>query len=293
MSEQQITFAEMLERGVAAFEHAGLCYGHGTDNPQDEALLLMLHALARDWDDSVDPGEILAPAMVARIDALFERRISERLPAAYLTGEAWLHGLRFKVDQRVLVPRSPIAEVIDHACQPWLGSTVPRRILDLCCGSGCLGILCAYAFPDAEIVLADISADALAVANENIALHGLQHRVRSVRSDLFADIDSAPFDVIVCNPPYVDASDLDTMPAEFRHEPELGLASGEDGLLHARRILGEAALYLEDAGLLVLEVGNSWPALEAAYPDTAFMWVDLEQGGHGVLAMRREELPQQ
>lgn len=291
MSEEQTTTATLVARGAELFEQAGLCFGHGCDNAFDEALFLAMHVLQHDWEQPVDFEQRLSPDVVQRVETLYARRINQRIPAAYLTGEAWLLGLRFKVDQRVLVPRSPIAELIGDGFQPWLGTQQPRRILDLCCGSGCLGIASAYAFPDADVVLADLSEAALDVANENVALHSLQNRVSTVQSDLFAALGDQRFDVIICNPPYVDAEDLAEMPQEFHHEPGIGLASGVDGLDHARKILRDVTTYLQPQGLLVMEVGNSWPALEAAYPTTAFTWVAMTQGGHGVLAARSEELP--
>ncbi len=287
----QINLRQLLFQGAESFIRGGLCFGHGTDNPEDEALLLALSALGFGWDDDIDLDMPLSPAQRQAIEALFTRRVAERIPAAYITGEAWFMGLRFEVDPRVLVPRSPIGEMIAAEFQPWLGATPARDILDLCCGSGCLGIACAYVFPDAQITIADISGDALEVARANIALHGLAGRVQAVQSDLLDALAGQQFDLIVCNPPYVDGEDLSSMPAEFAHEPELGLASGSDGLDHARRIFETVKDYLQPGGLLVLEVGNSWPALEAAYPQTPFLWVEFEFGGHGVLAIRREELP--
>ena len=222
------------------------------------------------------------------ISELLARRIDERLPAAYLTGKAWFCGLPFKVDERVLVPRSPIAELIANEFSPWLRAA-PKRVLDLCTGSGCIGIACAYAFPGAEVLLSDISADALAVAQDNIALHELADRVSVCESDGLASVPGK-FDLIVSNPPYVDQSDLDAMPAEFHAEPVLGLASGNDGLDFTRELLSTAATALNDDGLLVCEVGNSWNALESAFPELPFIWMELEQGGHGVFVLTAAEL---
>ena len=204
--------------------------------------------------------------------------------------EIELAGLRFRVDPSVLIPRSPLAELIAARCEPWIEGREPRRILDLCCGSGCIGIAAALAWPEAEVVLADISPAALALARENVALHGVDKRVRVVESDLFAALAGKVFDLILTNPPYVDAADMDALPAEFRHEPRLGLAAGEDGLDIARRILAEAPAHLVPEGLLVLEVGNSADALERAFPRLPFLWPDFEHGGHGIALIHAREI---
>lgn len=200
-------------------------------------------------------------------------------------------GMPFHVDERVLVPRSPIGELIERGLQPWLGDTAVNRILDLCTGSGCIGIGAATVFEEADVDLADISSDALDVAASNIVFHDLQDRVRTVRSDVFDNIEGR-YDVILSNPPYVDASDLAGMPEEYRHEPELGLAAGEDGLDIAHRIIAGALDHLTENGLLVVEVGNSWVALEQAYPDLPFTWLAFENGGDGVFAISANELRQ-
>lgn len=218
--------------------------------------------------------------------AVFERRC-EHVPTPYITGEAWFAGLRFYVDERVLIPRSPIAELIGQQFSPWVTSA-PARILDMCTGSGCIGIGCALAFPDADVVLADISADALAVAKKNIEAYQLADSVQCVQSDIFQAIGGL-FDLIVANP-YVDAEDLAAMPEEFHCEPVLGLASGADGLEVIRRLLREAAEYLESGGCLVVEVGNSARHLEQAFPEVPFNWLEFEQGGDGVFVLYREEL---
>ncbi|MCV6603988.1 MAG: 50S ribosomal protein L3 N(5)-glutamine methyltransferase, partial [Porticoccaceae bacterium] len=198
-------------------------------------------------------------------------------------------GLEFMVDERVLIPRSPIGELIEQEFTPWLQQP-PQRILDLCCGSGCIGIACAYAFEEAQVDVSDISAGALDVATQNIHLHHLEGQVRAVQSDLFQGLSGECYDLIVCNPPYVDADDYRSMPSEFQHEPELALASGEDGLDFTRRLLAQVADHLSDNGVLVLEVGNSWPALEQAFPEIAFNWLEFERGGHGVCVLMREQL---
>jgi ribosomal protein L3 glutamine methyltransferase len=240
--------------------------------------------LADEWLDAR-----LIRAERERVVANIQRRISERIPAAYITGQAWFAGMPFVVDERVLVPRSPIAELIQKQFSPWLDEA-PQQILDLCTGSGCIGIACAYAFPDAEVQLSDISFDALAVAEENILQHGLEDRVFALQSDLFENLQGQRFDLIVSNPPYVDAEDMASLPQEYHAEPELGLASGVDGLDFTRRLLGGVLDYLSDNGVLVVEVGNSWPALEAAYPQLPFTWVEFERGGHGVFVLTAADL---
>ncbi len=290
ISQHLVSIRDYIRWGLSEFSRAGLFFGHGTDNALDEARLLVLHALNMPFDS---PDELLQSRLVPserrRIAELLQRRIDERLPAAYLTHEAWFAGLSFYVDERVLVPRSPIAELIENGFAPWLACE-PGRILDLCTGSACIGIACAYAFENAEVDVADISEDALDVAGINIARHDLQHRVNPRQSDVFDSLEGERYDLIVSNPPYVDARDLAEMPAEYHREPALGLASGDDGLDLTRRILREAAQHLEEGGLLVVEVGNSWVALEEAYPQLGFTWLEFERGGHGVFALTRDQL---
>jgi ribosomal protein L3 glutamine methyltransferase len=224
------------------------------------------------------------------LQELLRRRITEHLPLPYLLGRAWFAGLEFYCDPRAIIPRSPIAELILHGFQPWYGGPQPRRVLDLCCGGGCIGLAVAHYFPGVEVDLLDIDPGALDLARENVALLGLGQRVNVVQSNLFDALREVRYDLILSNPPYVDASDLASMPAEFHHEPELALGSGPDGLVLTRSILARAADFLHDTGLLVVEVGNSWTALEQAYPTVPFTWVEFEQGGHGVLALSAREL---
>lgn len=217
--------------------------------------------------------------------------VSRQVPLAYLLGEAWFMGMPFNVDERVLVPRSPIGELVENGFQPWLGDKPVERILDLCTGSGCIGIGAASVFEDASVDLSDISPDALAVAESNIDLHELRGRVRTVQSDVFANI-SGQYDIIVCNPPYVDAEDLADMPDEFHHEPAMGLAAGDDGLDIAHRIIAGAVEHLTPGGLLVVEVGNSWAALDEAYPGLPLIWLEFSNGGDGVFAITEQDLRQ-
>lgn len=284
------TIRDFIRYGVSRFNASGIYFGHGTDNAWDEALAIILHSLhlPMDSDDKILDARLLSQEKTAILE-LFRSRIEERVPVPYLTHTAWFCGLPFYVDERVLIPRSPIAELINSAFKPWYQGVYPYRILDLCAGSGCIGIACAYAFAHAEVLLADISPDALDVAEINIEKHQMQDSVSVVQSDLFEQVDGL-FDIIVCNPPYVDANDFSSMPEEFRHEPSMALQSGDFGLCHPLQILRNAASFLTDDGILVLEVGNSGQHLEAIYPGVDFNWVDLQRGGHGVLVMSRAEL---
>ena len=285
-----MTWEALIRELADRFESAGLFFGHGTDNALDEAFYLVSAAVGLDpaeADDWLDAGADTASRQ--RIEELARRRIGERIPVAYLTGEAWFAGLPFHVDPRVLVPRSPLAELIAEEFAGLLPES-PRRILDLCTGSGCIGIACAVRFPGAEVVLADIDRGALEVADRNCARHGVRDRVQVVQSDLFDSLAGPPFDLIISNPPYVSAAEVAGLPAEYHHEPVLGLHSEEEGLQLPSRILEQAANHLTPGGLLIMEVGYSWPALERRHPDLTFLWLSFEQGGEGVLALRREQL---
>jgi ribosomal protein L3 glutamine methyltransferase len=282
---------DFLRWACSRFHEKALFFGHGTDNAWDEAVQLVMHALhlPAQGDQRFLDARLTEAEKHAVLDVL-DRRIYERVPAPYITGEAWFAGLPFHVDERVLIPRSPLGELIENGFEPWL-PFVPERILDLCTGSGCIGIACAHLFEDAAVVLSDISTDALAVARDNIARHGLGDRVTAVGSDLFDAMPGECFDLIISNPPYVDAGDFNTLPEEFRHEPALALASGDDGLDFTRRLLAEAADHLTPEGILIVEVGNSWPALEEAFPQLPFTWLEFERGGHGVFLLHRRDLP--
>ncbi len=284
------TLRDLIRWGASRFREAGLWFGHGTDNALDEAAWLVLHALSLPLDLPSEWRDCrLTRAERQKVVELLERRVDTRKPAAYLTGEAWFCGLPFFVDESVLVPRSPIAELIQNRFEPWLIGPV-GRILDLCAGSGCIGIACAMAFPEAHVDLGDISPEALSVAARNVERHQLSDRVRLIQSDVFDAIPQQQYDLIVTNPPYVDAQDLAAMPDEYRAEPELGLAAGDDGLAIARRILADAARYLAEDGVLIMEVGNSEAALERAYPRLPFTWLEFEHGGHGVCLLRKCDL---
>lgn len=283
------TIRDLVRWGVSRFHEQGVFFGHGADNAWDESRLLVLHALYLPWET---PAEYMAcqvtPEERELAAAMLMRRIEQRIPAAYLTGHARFAGLDFIVDERVLVPRSPIAEMIESRFAPWL-EIQPQRILDLCTGSGCIGIACAYAFPAADVLLADLSADALAVAEANIEAHQLQERVETRWSDGFEGMPGERFDLIVSNPPYVDAEDMADLPDEYLHEPEMGLAAGHDGLDLVRRMLAQAADHLTDQGVLVIEVGNSMVHVLAQWPEVDFQWATFSQGGHGVFVLSAQQ----
>jgi ribosomal protein L3 glutamine methyltransferase len=285
-----VTVEQILTEGQLLFETSDLYFGHGTDNAWDEAVFLVFYALdlPPDADRSV-LNQQLTDIQCKAIHQLFEQRIRDRIPAAYLTGRAWFCGLPFAVDKRVIIPRSPIAELIMSGFYPWC-STEPQRLLDLCTGSGCIGIACAYAFENAEVVLSDICADALQVAQQNIQQHDLAARVSAVQSDLFENLADQKFDLIVSNPPYVDADDYASMPDEYFHEPELALASGNDGLDFTRRLLREAHDYLTEHGVLIVEVGNSGEALDRLFPSVPFLWLEFSEGDGGVFLLTRDQL---
>lgn len=284
------TLRDFLRWIVSTFNREGVFYGHGTDNAWDEALHLVNHVLALPAEgDQRFLDAALTKDERSQLYDLVCRRVQGRLPTPYLTQRAWFAGLEFVVDERVLIPRSPIAELIEQGFQPWLSSE-PEAILDLCTGSGCIGIACAYAFPGAAVDLSDISADALAVADENIRRHGVESRVTGVESDLFSGLGGRCYDLIVSNPPYVDAEDMAAMPPEYRHEPALALASGTDGLDFTRRLLAEAVDHLNPEGVLIVEVGNSREALERAFPTLSFVWLEFDRGGDGVFMLHRDDL---
>ncbi|WP_313338152.1 50S ribosomal protein L3 N(5)-glutamine methyltransferase [Stutzerimonas nitrititolerans] len=279
------TLRDYIRWAVSRFQAEQLFFGHGTDNAWDEARQLVLGALHLPWemaDSYLDCR--LEDDERAHLQDLLQRRIEQRVPTAYLLGQAWFCGLPFIVDERVLIPRSPIGELIDRRFEPWLAQA-PTRVLDLCTGSGCIGIACAYEFLEAEVVLADLSFEALEVANRNIEHHGLEDRVYTVQSDGFDGLPKQHFDLILSNPPYVDAEDIADMPNEFHHEPALALACGEDGLDLVRRILAQAADHLTETGTLIVEVGNSQVHVEALYPEVEFTWLEFARGGHGVFLL--------
>lgn len=298
MPEQLTTIADFIRYSFSRFNREQVFFGHGTDNSWDEAVSLVLQLLDLPWDFDKELWSCrLTTKESQRILEALDKRINQRIPLPYITHQAWFCDYPFYVDERVLIPRSPIAELIQNNFAPWADFEfdAPEFILDLCTGSGCIGIACALAYEDADVDLLDISEEAIQVANKNIANFELQNRVRTIQSDGFSALNQdykCKYKLIVSNPPYVDKNDFASMPDEFKSEPKLGLVSGDDGLDLVRTILAQAANYLTEDGLLVVEVGNSWVALEDAYPDFPFTWIDFEFGGHGVFVIRAEELKQ-
>lgn len=284
------TVRDLLRWAVSAMSRAHVWLGHGNDDPWDEAMALLLHvtALPHDSDPRILDAR-LTTAERTQMAELVRRRVEERLPAAYLTGTAWFAGMEFRVDSRVLVPRSPIAELIAHRFEPWLHAERVHHVLELCTGSGCIAIACCHAFPHAEVVATDISVEALEVATGNSLRHGCEDQLTLRAGDLYAGVEG-PFDLVVANPPYVDAVDMAALPPEYRHEPRLGLAAGVDGLDLVVRILAEAPAVLADNGLLVCEVGNSDLALMALFPQVPFIWPDFEHGEGGVFVLSATEV---
>lgn len=289
--EELNTIKDYIRWGVSQFNEADLYYGHGMASALDEVVYLSLFALHLPHDFSADYFDcVLTAEEKIAIHALLKRRIVEKLPASYLTGEAWFAGLPFVVNENVLVPRSPIAELIEKRFDPWIEAESVENILDLCCGSGCIGIASAYAFDWAYVDMVDISAEAIDVAEENIQRHQLDERVSVLASDLFQNVPQRHYDIIVSNPPYVDADDMTDLPDEYLHEPALGLAAGDDGLDLVIPMLQQARKYLTDQGILVVEVGNSQQALQEAYPHVPFVWLDFERGGSGIFLLTAEQL---
>jgi len=282
---------DFVRWGGTLFRQANLFFGHGTDNAFDESKVLTFHVLNLPWE--VPENYWLSRLTMVekqQVTELFKRRIESRKPAAYLTGEAWFSGMRFKVNESTLVPRSPIAELIAQRYEPWVNPDRVTSVLDLCTGSGCIGIASLQAFPNATVDLADISTEALAVAQQNIELYDLQEVAFAIESDLFSALEGKQYDLIVSNPPYVDVIEMDALPAEFQQEPRLGLEAGKDGLDLVRKILAEAAHYLKEDGVLIVEVGVSQYYMEATYPELPLFWFEFEQGGEGVFAIQKSEL---
>jgi len=285
------TVKDIIRWAASRFGEAQLDFGHGMSSALDEAVYLVLRGLHL----PVDTPSIYWDGMVTepekeQLYTMLKCRIDERLPAAYITQEGWFAGLSFFVDERVLVPRSPIAELVENQFAPWVDPEEVESILDLCTGSGCIGIASAYAFPGASVDLVDISEEALEVAAINIQRHDATHQVHTVASDGFKALNGRCYDIIVSNPPYVDAEDMAALSTEFKHEPELGLSSGDDGLDLTRHILQQAASHLNDNGILVVEVGNSQYALQAAFPEVPFQWLEFERGGDGIFLLTKEQL---
>jgi ribosomal protein L3 glutamine methyltransferase len=285
------TVADLIRHGAARFERAGLAYGHGMGDAVDEAAALVFHALDLDHARAESAyAQRPAATGVARVLALFEERIARRVPAAYLMGRMWFAGLEFEVDPRVIVPRSPFAELIHAGFAPWIDAGRVRSILDIGTGSGCIAIACAVALPRTRVDAVDISPKALEVAARNVARHGVGDRVRLLQGDVFGPVADARYDVIVANPPYVSDAEMQALPAEYLHEPELALRAGADGLDVVRRILAGAPRHLQPGGALFVEVGNSDERVQQAFPQLPFTWLEFEQGGGGVFMLRADQL---
>lgn len=285
------TLRDFLRFATSRFNEAGLYYGHGTDNAWDEAVALILPSLHLPMDSS--PSILDAQLTEKEHQLLIElinKRVNERIPAAYLTHQAWFAGLSFYVDERVLIPRSPIAELIEDQFEPWIDPHHVKNILDLCTGSGCIAIACAKYFPDAEVDASDISKDALAVAKINISRHEVSNQVHLYESDLFSSLPPKKYDIIVSNPPYVSLPEMQELPAEYYHEPSLGLTAGEKGLECVLKILKTARDYLSPEGILIVEVGNSEYALSEYFPNIPFTWLEFTRGGGGVFLLTTEQI---
>ena len=296
------TVADLVRFGASRFNEAGLCFGHGADNAVDEALALVLHALRLPARPPL-PTELFPARLTAserrEVLALLHRRVVERVPAAYLTGEAWFAGFRFETDRRALVPRSPLGELIEGGFHPWIDGSRVRRVLDVGTGGGCIAVACAHVFPAAQVDAVDVSADALALARRNVELHEVGDRVRLLRSDLFEGLapgtegrgGAARYDLIVSNPPYVTEEEMAGLPAEFRAEPAAALAGGADGLDVVGRLIEEAPRRLASGGALVVEVGAS-PAVRAALEarfELPFTWLEPARGGEGVFLLEERD----
>ena len=301
LSEQDIqqavddlrTAQDFWRWAASRFSEHDLFYGHGTVNAWDEAGALVMQSLElpHHYIEAIGPCRLTRSERQLIAERTAER-INSRRPLPYITGKAYFCNLEFIVDERVLIPRSPIAELIQNRFQPWLGEREPERILDLCCGSACIAIACAHAFPEARIDASDISADALDVAEQNVAAYQLEEQVALIQSDGLTELVGEQYDLIVCNPPYVDAEDFASVPPEYQHEPALALESGEDGLDFVRRLLNEAAQFLTPGGLLICEVGNSMRHVIDQFPNVPFTWLEFEHSDDGVFLISREELRQ-
>lgn len=286
-----MTIAECIQESTRKLDAAQLCFGHGTDNALDEAAWLVLHVCGKPLDGSFCGwGDAVSSAEQAEISRLLSVRCETRQPLAYLLGSAWFAGLEFEVNEDVLVPRSPLAELILDQFRPWVDPDSVGRVLDMCTGSGCIAIASALSLPAARVDAADISGQALQVAQRNVERHGLSDRVKLIQSDLFQSVPAQRYDLILANPPYVPAQSMAGLPAEYRAEPGLGLVSGDDGLDAALSILLDAPGYLRDDGVLICEVGESEERLAAALPQTPFLWLEFEHGGSGVFVLTREQL---
>jgi ribosomal protein L3 glutamine methyltransferase len=293
ITEALLTIRDWLRYSVSRLEQNGVFFGHGTDNAYDESVWLVMSALHL----PLDTLDNFLDARITKEEAknlahLIERRVTERVPTAYLLREAWLKGFKFYVDERVIVPRSFIAELLEDGLAPWIEyPEMVESAADICTGSGCLGVLLAHAFPNATVDVVDISPDAIAVANINIKNYGLEDQITAVQSDMFSGLKGKKYDLIISNPPYVDAPAMSALPQEYRNEPQIALGSGDAGLDHTHILLHEAKKYLNDDGILVVEIGHNRDALLDAYPELPFTWLDVESGNEFVFLLTKEQLP--
>lgn len=285
------TVAQLIRFGAREFDAAGLAYGHGTGDARDDAAALAFHALGLDHADA-EAAYALKPdqALVAQVLALFGARVLRRAPAAYLMGRMWFAGLEFEVDPRVIVPRSPFAELIAAGFEPWLDPGRVRSIVDLGTGSGCIAIACAVRLPEARVDAVDLSPDALSVAARNVERHAVGGRLQLHRGDLFEPLGDSVYDLIVSNPPYVSDAEMEALPQEYLHEPDMALRAGNDGLDIVRRILRDADAHLAPGGVLIVEVGDSDERLQQAYPGVPFIWLEFAHGGGGVFLLTKDDL---
>lgn len=293
ITEALLTIRDWLRYSVSRLEESGVFFGHGTDNAYDESVWLVMSALHL----PLDTLDNFLDARITQEEAkhlahLIERRVTERVPTAYLLREAWLKGFKFYVDERVIVPRSFIAELLEDSLAPWIEyPEMVESAADICTGSGCLGVLLAHAFPNATVDVVDISPEAIAVANINIKNYGLEEQITAVQSDMFSGLKGKTYDLIISNPPYVDAPAMSALPQEYRNEPQIALGSGVAGLDHTHILLKEAKKYLNDDGILVVEIGHNRDALLDAYPELPFTWLDVESGNEFVFLLTKEQLP--
>ena len=289
-----LTIRDWLRYSVSRFEEACVFFGHGTDNAYDESVWLIMSALHLPMDTLENFFDArLTPKEAKHLAHLIERRVTDRTPTAYLLREAWLKGFKFYVDERVIVPRSFIAELLENGLHPWIEyQEMVESAADICTGSGCLGVLLAHTFPNAAIDVVDISPDAIAVANINIKNYGLEEQVTAIASDMFNGLADKTYDLIISNPPYVDASAMAMLPQEYRNEPQIALGSGNDGLDHTHTLIRDAGKHLNDGGLLIVEIGHNRDALLFAYPDLPFTWLEVDSGNEFVFMLTKEQLPQ-
>jgi ribosomal protein L3 glutamine methyltransferase len=285
------TVAQLVRFGAREFDAAGLSFGHGTGDAQDDAAALVFHALALDHAEAESAYELRPQAaQVEQVLSLFAERLRRRVPVAYLMGRMWFAGLEFEVDPRVIVPRSPFAELIAAGFEPWIDAGRVRRVVDIGTGSGCIAIACAVRFPAATVDAVDLSPDALEVARRNVARHGVASRVQLHQGDVFEPLAGRVYDLVVSNPPYVSDAEMAALPAEYRHEPDMALRAGGDGLDVVRRLLRAAGAHLAPGGILVVEVGDSDERLQQAFPGVPFLWLEFEHGGGGVFLLTKDDL---